>query len=209
MGLFDSIGKFLFGDKGEFETKTISRWTPEQQELFRRMARLTTRWWGRKTPEEMAYLQFLSGFEPWYKSQVEQLYSPEQVRTMLEQVYLPAWESSIKPKIEAAYAGPGFWGTARAEGIRRSLEGIEKEALGQSLIARQQALSNLLSLIPATKAELARLSSPFSQAYWAAAAQLLGYDPYYILGGMRQPQPGFLHSVAEGVGRALPMLFGI
>lgn len=48
--------------------------------------------------------------------------------------------------------------------------------------------------------EVGGVFDPMRNPYFQLAIQLLGLDPYYVMGGTVQPQPGFLQELAGGLG---------
>lgn len=208
------IGKFFFGSSPKIRTEIISRWSPEQQALFKRMfrdIRAGMRGWT-QSPEYLRYKEFLEGYEPWYRGLVQEAYSPEAATRYFRDVLEPTWEASILPRLRAEYAGPGYWGSARAEAVRKSLSDLGRmqgEMLYGTEMARRQALMQLAEALPNVYGTLSTLGTPAANPYMQAAYQMLGLDPYYVLGGMTQGQPGFFHSLAGGLGQGLGTILGM
>jgi hypothetical protein len=209
---------------GQIKTETVPRWSPEQQQLFSQMyglvqSRLGQPWQLTPTKEESSYMEFLRGYEPWYRQLMSEVYDPTALKQYYQTTVYPEWESEVAPRVRSEYAGPGYWGSERARGVAESLTGIGREearALLAQDLARQQALAQLAQLEPAAMEQLAQMSrrfapvEPIQSPYYQAAAQLLGYDPYYIVGGMATPQPSpfsyLLPGIGYGLGSMLPGL---
>jgi len=215
----------LFGGKeGEIKTKQVPRWTPEQQKLFESMLGLVSPQIGKPwalapTAEEAAYMRTLGGFEPWYRELAEEVYGTEPTKTYFREQMYPEWESEVRPRIEAQYAGPGYWGSARAEAVSGSLEDLaakEAEALYQTEMSRRGMIAQLGALAPTMSEALARESRRYAEVepalspYYGLGMGLLNLEPYYTLGGMTQPQPsilsGLMGGLGQGLGQMLPLL---
>lgn len=225
------------------ETKPVDIWLPEQQQLFKKMyewiePRVTSGWG--QTPEEQEYLEWLStypqqmeatlkpiyeAFPTKYQEWINQLYAPGVANQWLQQTLIPQWQQYIEPQVKAAYAGPGYWGQARAEAIRRSLQDLYSQAGNvelQNELMRRQLLTAVPELEVASKeqltglgqvlggylAEKAQLTNPMYSPYWAAASQLLSYQPRAVGTQSTTTQSGggfatLLAPIGLGVGMGL------
>ena len=149
----------------------VEMWTPEQKELFQALAPILRAGITRpaptypgqmhvpRTPEEEGYFQgvpelatFLGGArarlrEPSYQitpEATEQFYQ-EAIRAPM----MREWGEVVEPMIREAYAGPGYWGSARAEAQTRGAQdlatqlGAQRAGLYyQDELARRQALES-------------------------------------------------------------------
>lgn len=138
------------GDVNAFRNRLIQSGTTqpaiELRDWYNRLPQMTeeSRSWF-KTP------QLLQTYQP----QVEQMFGAEAVvpaRERFIKSYLPQWEQYIKPQVEGAFAGPGYYGSARAEAIRRSLGDLQQQAFETVDVPYQQARINTLANLTAQQA---------------------------------------------------------
>jgi len=194
----------LLGDEGdtpEIETKKIGRFNPEQEALFNEFmsqlnARMREPYALTPTKEELGYMSFLGGYEDWYKDLINQAYNTEATRKYWEETLLPQFERTTMPKIQAAFAGPGYWGSARSRAIGEAYTQFgedEAKALYELEGKKGAALMELGKTLPVLKEALANKSrmfaptDPLLSPYGTLAMQAFNVDPYYIVGGVQQP----------------------
>lgn len=189
---------FLFGSSGGIKTERVPKWNVQQQELFKNLYGTLpadmTKAWG-PSAESTEYTNFLKNYQPWATSQVNAAYNPEATKRY--------YEETIAPTVREEYAGPGYWGTARAEAVTRG----ESELLNQVEMGRQQALFQAMMQTPQVMQELAtwseKYSDPTMNPYYKFALALLGLEPFDTVGGVQQPSTGLLGGMAPGVGAGI------
>lgn len=213
------IGASLFGGGnggGTVQTtgQQFPRWTPEQQQLFQNLMQRVIGGLGTQVPtaEEKAYGTWLTGYEPWARGITKEAYDPQFIKDLYSKAIYPEFETYGLPKIQAEYAGPGYWGSARAEGVRRGYEDIgvqEAKDISTFTGAGQQALFNLLSQEPAVEEQKAKWSRYLqdiggpTSPYWQAAMQMMQLEPFTTVGGYAQQPLSFLQQMAPVWGKQL------
>jgi len=205
------IGEFFFGSSGGVKTEQVPRWNPEQQKLFSQMYGLTSPQIGKgmePTPEESQYGDFLKNYEPWYRGVVGEAYNPQAVKDYYRDAVNPEFEQNYIPKIRSEFAGPGYWGEARARAIGDAWSGLGRQEAADVYgveKAKSAAIADLTNRLPVAKQTLAswsRLFTPEGSPYLQLAITLLGLQPFDTIGGMMQPTPGLFGSLAGGFGEA-------
>lgn len=208
------------GKKGGYETsQPIPRWNPEQQKLFQQLYGLTSPELGKElqpTPEETQYGEFLRNYEPWYRNLVQETYSPESVKKLYRESVIPEFEQTMMPKIRSEFAGPGYWGDARARAVSEAYSGLgrqEAEQLYQHETRKNDLLMQLSQIMPVTQQTLANWSrafTPENSPYLELAMRLLNLQPFDTLAAYRRPSAGFPEAFAGAAGGAFgKMLPGV
>lgn len=128
-----SFGK----QESKSEPTQLPTWSPEQQQVFQTLWPKIMEGLGKggvpsypgqmsvpRTPEEQNYFNLA---DPLVSSRMtEDLYQ--------QGIRAPAmreWEQFTKPEIQESYAGPGYWGSARAEGVAQGAENLATNLAGQ------------------------------------------------------------------------------
>ena len=204
-------GGVMGSEEGGFETSTVPKWNAQQNELFKQLYGQVSPMVGKSmapTAEEGKYSEFLSNYEPWYKSTINEAYDPQAVKDYYNRAIYPEFEATAKPKIESQYGGPGYWGSARARAVSDAYAGIgRQEAADIYGVERTKmtAIADLVNKLPVmreTAAKWSRLFTPESAPYFAQALQLLGLDSSDTLAAYRQGSPGLLGGMAQGAAQA-------
>lgn len=127
------------------------------------------------TPEDMAYGESLAGYEDKYRalmgeaydpsvvdrtygdqpeaiesiydpSRVNAMYDPEAVKAYYRDVVMPEFEQTALPKVESQFAGPGYWGSARARAVGEAYAGIGRQEGAALYELENQRRASLLGL---------------------------------------------------------------
>ena len=199
------------GKKGGFETQQVPRWSPEQQKVFSQIYGLTSPQIGKgltPTPEETQYGDFLRNVEPWYRGLVNETYNPEAIKELYSKSIVPEFEQTMLPKIRGEFAGPGYWGEARARAVSEAYGGLgrdEARALYEAETRKNDLLMQLSQIVPVSKQTLANWSrafTPENSPYLQLAMQLLNQQPFDTVTAYRQPSAGFLDAFSGAAGGA-------
>jgi len=175
---YSDIYGSIFGT--ESQTHEFSGYTPEQQELLKQLSTISGQ--GIQglqdpasampplavgtTPGEQSYLDFLNsravqrmaeGGLP-YETGPE--WAEQYYQESIRPTYLKEYEEITKPGIESAYAGPGYWGSARAKAVGKSSEDLattlaSKRAelmYGEEMMKRQALEAAQGRILPAGQA---------------------------------------------------------
>jgi hypothetical protein len=259
MGFFSDLGKSIKGifspEKSKMETKQVGTFDPNQQKIWDNMAK-TSPYFNTGVPrthntgptqEELAYKQTLMNYygdatrttnQDFDKSnqRIGQNYDPtaamNRVQQNFQNVALPNWQQNVQPIVQSEYAGPGYWGTARANAVGNSLNSLNQQAMSEmysignqydmkradaltgSEQLRQEALQRYLGMKPTLAAEQANLSqqwldrkNPNNDPYYQQALTMLGQQPIQVVGGTTQTGAGLgyglIQGIAKGAGSAL------
>ena len=131
------IAQCISFGKQESKSEPVQKdvWNPEQLKVFQALWPQIQRGLGKvpsypgamfvpRTPEEEAYFGLA---DPTVSARMtEDLYQ--------QGIRAPAmreWEQFTKPEIQESYAGPGYWGSARAEGVAQGAENLATNLAGQ------------------------------------------------------------------------------
>lgn len=183
-----SFGK----EKARTEPTRTEVWAPEQQALFKMLAPIiqkgltepVAKYPGQmfvpKTPEEEAYLGRVPGLAEQIAAARGRLRQPayEITPETTEQYYQEAirapamreWGETVEPLIREAYAGPGYWGSARAGAQVRGAE-----ELATTLGKQRAELYYADEMAKRTAAEAAAgREATYGLPYAAGEAEMLG-----------------------------------
>lgn len=196
--LFSWLPIFVFFGISFGKTKTVSApspvsvWSPEQQAVMRTLAPIIQQGlagpapaypgqlYVPPTPEEEAYFKRV----PFLAEELAQMrarlgrpafeISPETIEQFYRQaIRAPAmreWEQTVLPTIKEAYAGPGWWGSARAQAEAKAAESLATELArqrAQLAYLEEQARRTALS-------EAAAREATYGLPYATAESQMLG-----------------------------------
>ena len=209
-----AIGGLLGGDdkESQIQSETVPKFTSEQMKLFQSMmSRLNVGGFGRTpTTEETGYGNWLKKYPQWAESAVNKAFNPQYIKDMYSSSIIPEFEEKYLPQVKEAYAGPGYWGSARARGVSGAYENLARQEatdIGGVESQRQKSLMTLLAEQPQmeqTGAQWSRylqsLGEDWTSPKWQAAMQMLGQDPNYTIAGRTQPQQGFMSQFLSGLG---------
>ncbi|MGW8177360.1 MAG: hypothetical protein ACWGQW_00965 [bacterium] len=165
------------------------------------------------TPEETQYGSFLRNYEPWYRSltsevtsptgvegvyaglpdyikqlydpsKVNELYDPQGLKDYYQQSVIPEFEKTILPNIRGEFAGPGYWGSARANAVSDAYSNIGRQEAADLYGLETARRNSLLDLMGGERSAL--LSADLSKR-----ADLLGLDTQgrTMLAGLAQSLP--------------------
>lgn len=191
MGLFKSITKgissFFGAPKAKSKVQQLPTWSPEQQEVFKTLAPLVKQglsgpaptapqMYAPTTPEEEQYFNWAKSEAVRRMATGELPYEvgPEWAERYFEEglrpVYEREWERNILPAIKEAYAGPGYYSTARGDEISQAALdfGLQLAKQKQELLygeekARRQAIEQAMGRIPAGQ-QVAATAAQYSRA---------------------------------------------
>ena len=241
------------GSSGQIITQQASPYTKEQADLLAMMA-ATTRDRilkgadykdPKNIPDVRQATEFFRNYEPWVKGQVESIFGGEvpkspftgkYVQRQYKDVIIPTFEAEYLPKIRAEFAGPGYWGGARARAVSDAFTNLQRQQTSDYLAAenqrvladwqnavaqenaRRQALLGVVGNMPTINQQLfdyavrtIPYASEFMNPYWKIGMSLLGYQPVETIAGVTQPQPTFWDTLGQAtgqyIGQQLPNVF--
>jgi hypothetical protein len=212
MGFLDAI----FGSKSKVKTGTMDLLTPEQRSYLNQLMGQVSQtgqlgyWPG----AEKSANWFAQQTAPYWSSDfIEQAFNPQATREYWTKTVMPAYQETVVPQINAAFAGPGYYGTARARAQQESaehmgqtlatqlyqedltrrqqemaLEAARREAminlLGQGTVTPSTYYQMLASLATAKTLQPYQYVEPGSSGLLGALAPVLGYGlGSWIAGG--------------------------
>jgi len=186
-------------------------------------------------PEVRQVGNFWRNYSTWAPGQVESIfggdvpkspYTGKYVQQQYKDVVMPTFEQEYLPKIRSEFAGPGYWGSARARAVSDAFENLQRQQTSDYLTAekgrvlqdyqtelanedaRRQALLSIVGTMPSINQQLfdfaARTipyASEFMNPYWKIGMSLLGYQPVETIAGVQQPQPTFWDTLSQAAGR--------
>lgn len=251
MGLFDTISGFFGGGEEETKIKQLATMTPEQYKLLEQLI-ATAGQAGEPAPtfpgelflpataEEQNYLDWArsEAIRKMAQGEVPYEVGPEYAEKYFEEairpIYQREWEETILPGIREAYAGPGYWSSARAEAERKGgrdyfMELAAKKAglvYGEEQARRQAIESAMGRVLPTGQAmgEAGAYSRAIGQeeimadlSRWLMGEEVEGaYNPFYspamtyaynLLG--IQPYAYGTETTAQGPGLGYGILTGL
>lgn len=142
----------------------------------------------------------------WSPDFIEKAFNPQATRDYWARTVMPAYQETVVPQINAAFAGPGYWGTARARALQESAEHMGRELatqLYQEDLARRQQEMALEAARREAMINLLGQGTMTPQQYYQMMAQLATaktLQPYqYVEPG----SPGLLGALAPVLGYGL------
>jgi len=112
------------------------------------------------TPEEQQWAEYVKGYArttPAHQEALKRALSGEAVSFEQTKPYWDyLWKEEVEPRTKAAYAGPGYWGSARAEAIAKAARAQAAEQAKMKYQAEEAAQERALKAIPYSLQEEAR-----------------------------------------------------
>lgn len=229
------------GSEGGVVSQQGSNYTPEQLELLKKGIDITSQQLSNNPTIDYSklegYDQYRDSLMNWNTQAPDRIneifkqpivnspYTGDLVQKLYSDVLRPDFYENTVPQMRSEWAGPGYWGDARARGMTDAFTDFERGYTTDYLGAeekrlmndygvtqgydsqRRQALLNAFAQEPANYASLLNLSAkgaqPAPSPWFDTMNSLLGHQPVNTAYGVQQPTMGFGDYAAQGAGTYL------
>lgn len=218
-------------NQSQIQTQTVQKYTPEQLAMLQSASTIAKNRLAANPDYKFnlgPYRSYLEKYGATSEDKINQLYkgvrapfTGKLVNQLYSDAIVPEFEASTLPKLRAEYAGPGYWGSARARGVSDAYASLDRQRASDYVGAEQtrlnqdyetnqariQAIIAALSQQPANMTQAAAISqmqqTPQLSPYWQAVISLLGNDGQDTIASATQPQAGFMDYLGQGAGTAI------
>lgn len=140
---------------------------------------------------------------------IEAAFDPEKTKKYWTEHVLPAFQQEIIPQIKASFAGPGYWGTARARAEQEAYQSMGDQlaqALYQEDLSKRMAMLDWESAQRQTLLQMLREGAITPQDYARIVLGAVGIPTYAA--AVSPGTTGLLGGMLQGAGLGLGQYLG-